>query len=404
MTGTVSSARSPNRLSAMRFVVGFGVVSLLADFVYEGSRSIVGPFLATLGASAGLVGFITGSGEAVALVSRLWTGRLSDRTGRHWALSIVGYVVTVVSVPLLATTWTLWPASVLVVAERFGKAVRTPARDTMLAQAGDGLGRGRAFAIHEALDQSGAVLGPLVVAAAVALSGFRLGFAILALPGVVALVALARLRRAVPVPAAYERRETIERAHEDDTPLPARYWWYAGFTALNMAGYATFAVLAYHLQVRDVVSEATIPVIYALAMGTAALAALGSGWLYDRVGLRGLVIVPLLTAAVPFLSFSTQATLVWIGAALWGVAVGVHESTMRAAVADLVPVARRGAGYGTFTAIYGLAWLAGSTAIGVLYGHSIASATTFIVVMQILALIAFVPVAGEALIFSPRRR
>ena len=393
MTGDVRSAGSANRLSPMRFVVAFGAVSLLADFVYEGSRSIVGPFLATLGASAGLVGFITGAGEAVALVSRLWTGRVSDRSGRHWSLSILGYAITVVSVPLLATTWALWPAAILIVAERFGKAVRTPARDTMLAQASGDLGRGRAFALHEALDQTGALLGPLVVAAAVALSGFRLAFAVLAVPGVAALVALARLRRAVPAPAEYEPSEVPAEAHDDRAPLPARFWWYAGFTALNMAGYATFAVLAYHLQVGDVVSEATIPVIYAAAMGMAAIAALGSGWLYDRVGLRGLVVIPVLTAAVPFLSFSTQPALVWIGAAVWGAAVGVHESTMRAAVADLVPVARRGAGYGTFTAIYGLAWLVGSTAIGVLYGHSIESATVFIVVVQFLALVAFVPVA-----------
>ncbi len=392
---------SSNRLSAWRFVVGFGVVSLLGDFVYEGARSIVGPFLATLGASAGLVGFITGAGEAVALVSRLWTGRLSDRTGRHWALSILGYAVTVVSVPLLAAAWALGPAAVLVVAERFGKAIRSPARDTMLAQASSGLGRGRAFAVHEALDQSGAVLGPLVVAGAVAVSGFRLGFAILVLPGLAALVALAWLRRAVPVPARYERRNIAHQQDDGDARLPARFWWYAIFTALNMAGYATFAVLAYHLQVRHVVSEAEIPIVYALAMGTAALAALGSGWLYDRVGLRGLAIVPVLTAAVPFLSFSTQPTLVWIGGALWGAAVGVHESTMRAAVADLVPAARLGAGYGTFTAIYGLAWLAGSTAIGVLYGRSTGSATTFIVVLQLLALAAFVPVAAR---YDGRRR
>ncbi len=392
----MSAVGSPNRLSAMRFVVAFGVVSLLADFVYEGARSIVGPFLATFGASAGLVGFITGAGEAVALVSRLWTGALSDRTGRHWTLSTLGYAITLISVPLLATAWTLWPAAALVVAERFGKAVRTPARDTMLAQASSDLGRGRTFALHEALDQSGALIGPLVVAGAVAVSGLRLGFAVLALPGAVALFALSRLRRAVPAPSAYESIRAPHAADGGDRRLPRRFWWYAGFTALNMAGYATFAVLAYHLQQRHVVSEATIPVIYALAMGTAAIAALGSGWLYDRAGLRGLVIVPLLTAAVPFLSFSTQPPLVWAGAAVWGAAVGVHESTMRAAVADLVPAARRGAGYGTFTAIYGLAWLVGSTAIGVLYGRSTGAATTFVVALQIVALIAFIPVARGA--------
>jgi MFS family permease len=392
----MNTAAPPNRLSAMRFVIAFGVVSLLADFVYEGARSIVGPYLATFGASAGLVGFISGAGEAVALVSRLWTGALSDRTGRHWTLSIVGYAVTVVSVPLLATAWALWPAAVLVVAERFGKAIRTPARDTMLAQASTETGRGSAFALHEALDQTGALIGPLVVALAVALSGFRLGFAVLAIPGVIALAALARLRRAVPVPAAYDRTTATHHHVDDAIRLPTRFWWYAAFTALNMAGYATFAVLAYHLQVRHVVSEAEIPVIYALAMGTAAFAALGSGRLYDRVGLRGLVLIPPLTAAVPFLSFSTQPALVWTGAALWGAAVGIHESTMRAAVADLVPAAHRGKGYGTFTAVYGLSWLAGSTLIGVLYSSSVGAATTFIVVVQAVALVVFAPLARKA--------
>ena len=157
----------------MRFVLSFGVVSMLADMVYESARAITGPFLAALGASAVMVGFVTGFGEAVALVFRLFTGRLSDRTGRHWALSIAGYAITIVAVPLLALTQALWQAATLVVAERFGKAVRTPARDTMLAQAGTNLGRGRTFALHEALDQTGALVGPLIVAGVIALSGYR---------------------------------------------------------------------------------------------------------------------------------------------------------------------------------------------------------------------------------------
>jgi hypothetical protein len=189
----------------MRFVLTFGLISGLGDFVYEGARSITGPFLATFGASAALVGFVTGAGEAVALVFRFWSGGLSDRTGRHWAISIAGYALTMVSVPLMAVTWTLWPAAVLVISERFGKAVRTPARDTMLAQASVDIGRGRAFAIHEALDQSGAFVGPLVVAAAIAISGgYRWGFGILVVPGAAALAVIFALRRAVPRPAAYE--------------------------------------------------------------------------------------------------------------------------------------------------------------------------------------------------------
>ena len=397
MIGAVPTT-SANRLSPLRFVVAFGVVSLLADFVYEGARSITGPYLATLGASATVVGAVTGGGEAVALVFRLFTGRLSDRSGRHWLLSIAGYLITIVSVPVLALTHALWQASALVVSERFGKAVRTPARDTMLAQAGVSLGRGWAFALHEALDQSGALLGPLLVAGMVALSGYRLGFAVLVVPAVLAALALGRLRLAVPEPAVYERLEP-HRATKPPPPggsggrFSARFWLYAAFTALSMAGFATFGVLSYHLQVKHVISAPLIPVAYALAMGAAGLAALGSGRLYDRFGLRSLVIAPPLAAAVPFLSFSTTAALIWAGSFLWGAAMGVHESTMRAAVADLVPAARRGVGYGAFTAVYGLAWLAGATLIGALYAHSISAATAFMVALQVAALAALLPLA-----------
>lgn len=388
-----------NRLTPMRFVLGFGVVSMLADFVYEGARSVIGPYLASFGASAALVGFITGAGEAVALLFRLVTGRLSDRTGRHWALSIAGYAITVVAVPFLAATVALWQAAALVIAERFGKAVRTPARDTMLAQAGTKIGRGRVFAVHEALDQSGALLGPLLVAAMIALSGYRLGFAVLAVPGALALGMLAWLRRAVPVPGGYETEPSATPegpaaagVSRVKTPaLPARFWLYTAFTAVSMTGFATFGVLSYHLQVRHVMPTALIPVTYAAAMGAAALAALASGYLYDRVGLRGLIVALPLTAVVPVLSFSTSAVLVWLGAIIWGAAMGIHESTMRAAVADLVPASRRGASYGIFAGAYGLAWLAGSTLIGALYSHSLSALSVFVLGTQVAALLMFLP-------------
>ncbi|GAB1331974.1 MFS transporter [Streptomyces sennicomposti] len=390
-----ASPTAPNRLAPLRFVLAFGVVSMLADFVYEGARAITGPYLATLGASATVVGFVTGFGEAVALVCRLFTGRISDHTGRHWALSITGYAMTVVAVPLIALTSALWPAAALVVAERFGKAVRTPARDTMLAQASSGGSRGRAFALHEALDQSGAMLGPLLAAAMIAVSGYRLGFAVLAVPGALALLTLAWLRRAVPTPSAYEAAHPHPDKATADGQLPGGFWLYATFTAASMAGFATFGVISYHLQARHVLADALIPITYAAAMGAAALAALASGWLYDRIGLRGLVIALPLSAAVPLLSFSTQPALVWVGAIVWGAAMGIHESTLRAAVADLVPATRRGSAYGVFTAVYGLAWLAGSTLIGALYGHSITAVILFTLATQVAALVLFVPLAAH---------
>jgi MFS family permease len=389
-------AVEPNRLTPYRFVLAFGVVSMLGDFVYEGGRSISGPYLATLGAGATLVGIVSGAGEAVALVLRLWTGPVSDRSGRHWALAIWGYAITMVSVPFMAVAQAVAPASFLVITERFGKAVRSPARDTMLAQASVDIGRGRAFAIHEAMDQSGALVGPLLVAAMVAISGYRLGFAVLAVPGLLAMVAVLRLRAAVPQPAAYEHGAHVAgKTMSVGGRFPARFWLYSGFTALTMAGFATFPVLAYHLQVRHVVSAAWIPVAYAAAMGAAALGSLAAGVVYDRVGLRGMVALPALAAAVPFLSFSTTPALVWIGAVVWGVAMGIHESTMRAAVADFVPASRRGAGYGTFTAVYGLAWLAGAAIIAALYSSSVGAAEAFVVAVQVVALAAFVPLWRE---------
>jgi MFS family permease len=398
----------------MGFVLAFGAVSMLGDFVYEGARSVVGPFLATFGATAAQVGLVTGAGEAVALVFRLFTGRLSDRTGRYWPLTITGYVITVVAVPVMAGVQAFWQAVVLVVAERFGKAVRSPARDTMLAAAGGTLGRGRAFAIHEALDQSGALVGPLVVAGMVAISGYRLGFAVLTVPAVALVAVLIWLRFAVPVPAAYDTAP--DEPDEPDEPGDAeggavdpgpgaappaagsggfsmRFWLYAAFTALTMAGFATFGVLAYHLQVRHVLPAGLIPVTYAAAMGTAALASLASGEVYDRWGLRGLVVLPPLALVVPFWSLSRSAALVWVGAVVWGAAMGVHESTMRAAVADLVPAARRGYGYGVFTAVYGLAWLAGGALIGLLYDRSVHAVIVYTIVVQLIALAVFVPLA-----------
>jgi MFS family permease len=401
MTTRARPDHHPNRLTPLAFVLVFGLVSGLGDFVYEGARSIFGPFLTTFGAGAALVGLVTGVGEAVALVFRLFSGRLSDRTGRHWAISITGYAITIVSVPLLAVAGSVGAACVFIIGERFGKAVRAPARDTMLAEASADLGRGRAFATHEALDQSGALVGPLVVAAILATGhSYSAAFAWLALPGLLAMAVLVYLRRQVPQPSAYDPSVHATQTRPVSLHGFSRlYWQYALFTALTLLGFATFAVLGYHLVHRNVVPAAQVPVMYAVAMGLAALAALASGWVYDRVGLKALVLLPLLGMLIPFWSFSTSVILVWLGAALWGAVMGVHESTMRAAVADLVPRERRGVGYGTFTAIYGMAWLAGSLLIGVLYDVSIGAATGFIVAVQLVALVAIVPVLRAV---SPR--
>lgn len=385
---------SRNRISPIRFIVRFGVVSGLADVVYEGARSIIGPYLGQLGASAATVGLVTGLGEAAALVLRLFTGRISDRTGRPWPQTIVGYALTAACVPLVGLTGGLTGAALFYNGERVGKAVRTPARDSMLAHASARMGRGYAFGLHEALDQTGAMAGPLLLAAALAFGlGYRGAFAVLAVPGLAALVVLLRLHRLAPDPVEYEPEARVSEAKRLrlDGRLPRRFWLYAAFSATTMFGFSTWAVLAYHLSDRRLVPAGVVPVLYAVAMAAAAVAAVGFGRVYDRVGLRGLVVLPPLAAAVPFLSFATSTPAVVLGAVVWGAAMGVHESTLRAAVADLVPAHRRGAGYGTFTAVYGLAWLGGAVVIGALYDAGPGRAGGFVVAAQSAALVLLVP-------------
>ncbi|MGW3769565.1 MFS transporter [Actinomadura verrucosospora] len=387
-------------LSPWRFVVVFGVVSLLADVVYEGARSITGPFLGSLGAGAVLVGVVTGAGEAAGLVLRLVSGPAAERSGRYWAWTIAGYGLTVVAVPALALPVGLAGACALVVAERVGKATRSPAKDTLLSHAGSPMGRGTAFAVHEALDQAGAFAGPLLVAAAVALHGYALGFGILAVPGLAVLVVLVWLARRVPDPQGYE--EGVGRV---PAPAPARgsvalrgvsplaglgqvFWRYAVFSAVTMAGFATFGLIGFHLVQAHLVSPQAVPLVYAGAMATDAVAALATGRLFDRWGLRVLVALPVLAGAGTALAFAGSLLPVLAGAALWGAAMGVQESTMRAAVADLVPAARRPTAYGAFAAVYGIAWLVGGAGLGALAGHAHAALAPVVLSVQAVALAA----------------
>jgi predicted MFS family arabinose efflux permease len=300
-----------------------------------------------------------------------------------------------ICVPLMALSGGLTAAAALYNGERFGKAVRSPSRDTMLAHASAVVGVGRTFGLHEALDQSGAIVGPLVIAAIIAGGGsLKLAFALLAIPGAAALLVLMRLRLAVPDPEHYDPAATVSDSKRLrlDTRLPRQFWLYSAFSAATMLGFATWAVLAFHLVEKHVVSTGAVPVLYAAAMGAAALAALLFGRIYDRYGFRGLLTLPVLAAVVPFLSFSTSVVAVAFGAVVWGVGMGVHDSTMRAAVTDLVPRERRGAGYGVFTAIYGIAWLVGAAGIGWLYDQSISATETAVVIVQVVALVLLVPV------------
>ncbi len=388
-------------MSPWRFVVAMGFVSMLADVAYEGARSMTGPYLASLGVSAVAVGAITGVGEAIGFAGRLGSGPLADRTRAYWPLLLIGYAMTVVAVPFLGVTSVVWIVAALIFVERAGKAVRRPAKDVILSHATSAIGRGRGFAVHEALDQFGAVLGPLAVAGAFHLThNYAPTFAILAIPGFVVMVLLLRLRSRVPDPAAYEEIPSVaeppvaptrtDRRRVARPPLGRPFWWYLSFATVTTIGYSTFGVLGFHLARSGLATPAEVAVIYAAAMVVDALAALAVGALFDRVGKRVLLAIPFLAATIPPLAFSGSLVMAVVGVLVWGAVLGIQESVLRAAVADLIPSGRRGTAYGIFAAAIGGAALIGGTLTGALYETSLPLLVAVVAGIQAAALVLYV--------------
>jgi MFS family permease len=381
MTGNSNLSKQ----SALKFVVIIGVVSLFADMTYEGARSITGPYLAFLGASGTIVGIVAGFGELIGYGLRLVSGYISDRTGRYWPITLVGYVINMLAVPLLALAGS-WPlAALLMIAERAGKAIRNPPRDAMLSHATHEMGRGWGFGIHEALDQIGAVLGPLIVTAVLYFKGsYQTGFAVLLVPALLALSVLLAARLLYPHPRDLE---TILPELETKG-FSRKFWLYLVAASLVGAGYIDFPLIAYHFEKASVVSDNWIPVFYAVAMGVDALAALLFGYLFDRIGFSILITVSFVSAFFAPLVLLGGFYLALVGMGLWGVGMGAQESIMRAAIAEMVPINRRASAYGIFNAGYGLLWFLGSALMGFLYDVSI----PYLILFSVAAQLASVPV------------
>jgi len=378
-SGPEGNRGSPKK-TALKFVLLLGVVSLFADMTYEGARSITGPYLAILGASATAVGIVAGFGELVGYALRLVSGYISDRTGKYWTVTLFGYFINLLAVPLLALAGSWEVAALLMIAERMGKAIRNPSRDAMLSHATQQIGRGWGFGLHEAMDQIGAILGPLIVALVLYVKGgYRTSFAILLVPALLALGVLMGAR------ALYPRPRDLEMASVElqTTGFPRVFWLYLAAVSLIAAGYADFPLIAYHFEKVSAVPKIWIPIFYAVAMGVDALSALFFGRLFDRVGLSILIVVSLLSCIFAPLVFLGGFYLALVGMALWGVGMGSQESIMRAAIAGMVPMDRRSTAYGIFNAGFGLLWFLGSALMGVLYDVSVPSLILFSVVMQL---------------------
>ena len=375
---------SQERKSAFRFIVALGFVSLFADMTYEGAHSVIGPLLKDLGASATQVGIIAGLGEMIAASLRYFSGRLADRTRAYWTITTLGYFLNLVVVPGLAFAGNWQAAALLVIAERTGKSLRGPARDVLLSEATEVVGHGSGFGLHAAMDQTGAVLGPVFVAISVARTHhFGPAFLWLALPAAGAFVSLlfakaARSKHATPPPAPAKKN------------LPQVFWIYVAAAGLLALGFVDFPLLAFHFQKNSLTKPEIIPLLYAGAMGVNGLTALIFGRMFDRYGIQIIVIgIVVSLLALPF-GFLGGAAGVYISVACWATGLGAQDATLRSGIAQVVSMNKRGTAFGTFNAAYGVLWFLGSVTMGVLYDYSLVALVGFGIAAQLAAAVLFI--------------
>ncbi len=377
-------ATADERKAAMKFIVCLGAVSLFADMTYEGAYSIMGPFLKDMGATAAEVGIIAGVGEMLAASLRFFSGRLADRTRAYWTLALAGYAMNLLVVPALAFAATWQAAALLIVAERTGKALRGPARDVLLSDATGKVGHGWGFGIHAAMDQTGAVLGPLLMVVTVArLHHFAPAFLRLAVPAALAFVAMLAARYVYP-----ENRGTPP-SRKDTTVLPRVYWIYVAAAGVLALGFLDFPLLSFHFQNTAVVKPEIIPLLYALAMGVNGLTALIFGKLFDKYGIVVLtwgILISMLSLPLGFLGGATAIT---IAVCCWATGLGVQDASLRSGISQVVSMNKRGSAFGAFNGVYGIMWFIGSATMGLLYDHSIMALVIFGVTAQIGAAVMF---------------
>ncbi len=371
--------------TAFRFVLIIGIANLFADYTYEGARSVNGQFLGTLGATATVVGFTAGFGELIGYGFRSLMGLVTDRTGRYWLITLLGYSINMLAVPALALAGN-WPvAAALIVAERTGRAIRKPATEAMLSFAGSRIGHGWVFGLNEALDQAGATLGPLTMSLVLWMhGGYRRGFSLLLVSGLISIGTVVMARRFLRHPRGLEAGRELEVQG-----LGPSYWWYMAAGACVAAGFADFALIGYHFQHSSVVGADLIPVYYSLAMGVGAVGGLVLGRLYDRIGIALVIGAFLVSAAFAPLVFLGGATAALVGMALWGLGMAAQDSLLKPLIARLVGPDKRGTAFGVFDTGFGVSWFLGSASMGALYAASVPAVVAFSVAMQLLALPVF---------------
>jgi len=386
----------------MKLILLFGVISLLGDVIYEGARSVNGPYLEILGANAAIIGFVVGAGEFLGYGIRLASGYFSDKTKSYWFFTIMGYGL-LFTVPLMALAGVWQLVALFIISERIGKALRSPSRDTILSHATKQVGTGLGFAIAEVLDQIGAIIGPLIFsiffflvgASGKAISDYQTGYCFLWVPFILLMIVIIFTYFLFKNPQELEIAVVIKKEDENFSKI---FWLYTLFSFITTFGFVNFALIGYHLKVHNILSDAYIPLLYAVAMAIDAIMALVIGKTYDimknkkkndNAGLFVLLVIPILSMFIPLLAFSMNYKFIIISMILWGMVMGAHETVMKSAIADITPLKKRGTGYGIFSTSYGLAIFGGSVMVGLLYDVSIPTLIVIVIAIEIIAILFF---------------
>lgn len=387
---------------AVRVIILFGVISLLGDVIYEGARSVNSQYFELLGISAAQVGLVFGFGEFLGYFLRLFAGVLSDKTGKYWTFLFLGYGLLIV-VPIMGLTMKWNILVILILMERIGKSLRSPAKDTILSSVAENqVGIGFAFGLQEALDQIGAFSGPLIFSAVFLITGkntltqYQTGYKLLFISVIILMLFLYFVWNKVN---SENLIPTVHHAEYRSEHLRSIFWMYTAFTFFCTLGFVNFSTIGYHLKNQGLLTDSKITLLYSAAMIMDAIAALLVGKAYDKRkektgiktgGLLVLTLIPVITVLLPFLTLGRSVPLIIIGMLIFGVIMGTHETIMRSAIADITPFNKRGTSYGVFNAAYGLALFGGAALMGLLYDRDqIGAIMLFSVAMEIIAVFLY---------------
>lgn len=374
--------------SAFAFVLTMGVVNLFADMTYEGGASINGQYIGSLGAGAAAVSIVAGLGECLGYALRAVAGYLADRSGKYWPITFTGYAVNLLAVPAMALAPGWQAAGALILAERVGRAFRKPTVEAMLSYSTSKHGRGWVYAVNTAMDETGAILGPLLMAFALSRgSDIRTSYGLLLVSSVLALVALTAARMMFPVPS---RLEEAGPATATASGFTRAYWLYMAAGSCFAAGLMTFEFIAFHLSTAGIVNAHVLPVLLAASTACAVVASLLLGRAFDRVGIAAVVAGVLAAALFSPLVFLGGFRWAVVGLLFWGVGYAVQDTLLKALIASVLPKVRRNFAFGLFYIGYGAGWLVGSVTTGLLYERSRPSVVIFAVAMQLASIPVFV--------------